>query len=181
MQVCKWQVAKHEGLRAFSPFPILSAVCLAQGLEHCRLSPGFLGPDRSLLHAGPSTAHFPGLFLAEASALGGSLAALHPTTHTRWCWTCMSCACANVCVCVCVCVCVYGGVQPLCRSTEKNFQMSRFRPSPCLQSRPPVSCSGTSAEPEPNVAALRKIRPKSVLCLPLCFRKISAPLDYFQD
>ena len=151
MQACKWQVAKHEGLRALTPFPILSAVCLAQGVEHCRLSPGFLGPDRSLLHAGPGTAHFPGLFLAEASAIGSSLATPHPATHARWSWTCISC------VCVCVCVAGFSHFADLQKKISKMF---RFRPSPRLRSGPPVSCSGTSAEPEPNVAALRKIRPR---------------------
>ena len=124
MQACKWQVAKHEGLRALTPFPILSAVCLAQGVEHCRLSPGFLGPDRSLLHAGPGTAHFPGLFLAEASALGSSLATPHPATHARWSWTCISC--------VCVCVCVWRG--------SATLQIYRKKFPKCLGSVLPLAC-----------------------------------------
>ena len=98
MQACKWQVAKQEGLSALSPFPVLSALCLAQGVEPCRLSPGLWGPHRSLLHTGSCPTDFPDLFQAEASSLCGSQAALHPATHARWPWTCIS----QMCVCMCV-------------------------------------------------------------------------------
>ena len=77
------------------------------------------------------------------------------------------------------CVCVGGGGSGFSHFADlkkKISKMSRSRPSPRLQSGPPVSCSGTSAEPEPNVAALHKIRPKNVLCLLLCSVSVSSSL-----